>query len=170
MGIQVCSLMWLRTTMNYQYRYGNLRTCTTFFFCPCVASALPVRWFFRNNYAQLGSFGPLRAAKQNNSTQITCRHDHDPGFEGPVQGRRSVAFLQRTCTRKAHNANGSPCVRTLNLRSFWPCVVSVALITILNNQSIRVLCLFTGSLARSPFPLWRYCRQRWCSCSFGCHS
>jgi len=23
MGIQVCSLMWLRTTMNYQYRYGT---------------------------------------------------------------------------------------------------------------------------------------------------
>jgi hypothetical protein len=23
MGVQVCSLMWLRTTMNYQYRYGT---------------------------------------------------------------------------------------------------------------------------------------------------
>lgn len=23
MVIQVCSLMWLRTTMNYQYRYGG---------------------------------------------------------------------------------------------------------------------------------------------------
>lgn len=23
MGVQVCSLMWLRTTMNYQYRYGS---------------------------------------------------------------------------------------------------------------------------------------------------
>ena len=23
MGINVCSLMWIRTTMNYQYRYGT---------------------------------------------------------------------------------------------------------------------------------------------------
>ena len=26
MTVQVCSLMWLRTTMNYQYRYGTTTT------------------------------------------------------------------------------------------------------------------------------------------------
>ena len=26
MGINVCSLMWIRTTMNYQYRYGTTTT------------------------------------------------------------------------------------------------------------------------------------------------
>jgi hypothetical protein len=26
MGIQVCSLMWLRTTVNYQYRNGGTMT------------------------------------------------------------------------------------------------------------------------------------------------
>lgn len=26
MGLQVCTLMWLRTTMNYQYRYGMSTT------------------------------------------------------------------------------------------------------------------------------------------------
>ena len=26
MGINVCALMWVRTTMNYQYRYGTTTT------------------------------------------------------------------------------------------------------------------------------------------------
>lgn len=26
MGINVCTLMWIRTTMNYQYRYGTTTT------------------------------------------------------------------------------------------------------------------------------------------------